>query len=224
MIRKKNLKELSGAVGETYKNFEVEKCNDHVLRMSVNNGIYDWHCHHNSDELFIVLEGCLMIDTHNQTTYVLNPYDFLKIPKNIIHRTRSSRRTVNLTFERKDTETTFLPFDESKAGNNDNWKVQNLKCILQGTTWHRELPIASVNDHVLRSEPEPVGYSPHYHPDSEELLMGIDHEMIITSGKDTHSLLPEEILRIPNGVVHGISEGRQLSFTRSDSKTILKNG
>lgn len=104
-----NLKRLSDAVKERRKNFVVASVNDSVLRLAVNEeGIYDWHNHPNSDELFLVLEGELMVEFKGQPALTLRPGETLTVPAGMFHRTITRARTVNLCFELAKAETVFL--------------------------------------------------------------------------------------------------------------------
>lgn len=103
-----NLQELSQSVQEAYRNWMVGQVNESCLRLAVFTGEYPWHYHPLSDELFIVLEGELFIDFQDQETAILKPYDTLTIPAGVIHRTRSTQRTVNLCFEHTNADTTFI--------------------------------------------------------------------------------------------------------------------
>ena len=98
-----NLKSLSEGVQEKHKNFVVSQVNEDCLRLAVNDGgIYPWHSHPNSDELFIVLQGELTVDFQDCESIILKPHDTLLIPSKTIHRTRAKGRTVNLCFEHAD--------------------------------------------------------------------------------------------------------------------------
>ncbi|WP_127529558.1 cupin domain-containing protein [Paenibacillus kobensis] len=88
-----------------YSNFVVSEVNDHVLRAAVIDGEFHWHKHEECDELFLVLEGELIIDFEDRTE-VLQPGDVYTIPRNVMHRTRSNGRTVNLCFEKADNDIT----------------------------------------------------------------------------------------------------------------------
>ncbi|EJS03152.1 cupin domain-containing protein [Bacillus mycoides] len=100
-----NLLELTKDIQEQHKNFVVSNVNNHCLRIAVFTGEYDWHYHSNSDELFIVLEGELLIDFEDGETAVLKPNDSILIPACTIHRTRAFKRTVNLCFENIEADT-----------------------------------------------------------------------------------------------------------------------
>ncbi|MHC0038841.1 cupin domain-containing protein [Pseudoneobacillus sp. C159] len=90
-----------------YTNFVVSEVNDHVLRIAVIDGDYHWH-EHDTDELFMVLEGELFIDLENKKTISLLPGEIFTVPAFTQHRTRSKGRTVNLCFETKANDITGL--------------------------------------------------------------------------------------------------------------------
>jgi mannose-6-phosphate isomerase-like protein (cupin superfamily) len=103
-----NLDKLSNDIQETYKNFVINQVNNSCLRMAVFTGEYPWHFHASSDEMFMVLEGELIIDFKDRNTVNLRPHEIITIPAGVIHRTRSNLRTVNLCFELLDGDTTFV--------------------------------------------------------------------------------------------------------------------
>jgi mannose-6-phosphate isomerase-like protein (cupin superfamily) len=103
-----NLDKLKNEIQETYKNFVINKVNDSCLRMAVFTGEYPWHFHASSDEMFMVLEGELVIDFKDRKTVNLKPHEIITIPAGVIHRTRSNLRTVNLCFELLEEDTTFV--------------------------------------------------------------------------------------------------------------------
>jgi mannose-6-phosphate isomerase-like protein (cupin superfamily) len=97
-LEKLNLYDISNGISE-YKNWIVSEVNDHALRIAVINGEFHWHKHEDCDELFMVLEGELFIDLEDKTIS-LKPGEIFTIPRNVMHRTRSKERTVNLCFEK----------------------------------------------------------------------------------------------------------------------------
>ncbi|KEK22040.1 cupin domain-containing protein [Bacillus gaemokensis] len=107
-MKKINLLELTKDITEQHKNFVVSNVNNHGLRIAVFTGEYDWHFHSNSDELFIVLDGELLIDFQDRETAVLKPNDSILIPAGTIHRTRALKRTVNLCFEDLEADTVIV--------------------------------------------------------------------------------------------------------------------
>jgi mannose-6-phosphate isomerase-like protein (cupin superfamily) len=89
-----------------HHNFELSAINDHCLRIAVFEGEYRWHRHPDSDELFVVVEGCLEIDLDGGVV-VLGPGQAYRVPAGARHRTRARERTVNLCFERRKALTDF---------------------------------------------------------------------------------------------------------------------
>lgn len=90
-------------IREDWKNFELARVNDHVIRCSVLDRDFHWHRHQRSDEAFLVLEGTLAIDLEDRTLR-LRPGQLVTLPAGTRHRTRAEGRVVNLTFEHRDTK------------------------------------------------------------------------------------------------------------------------
>ncbi len=105
---KRSFTGISEEVKEPYRNFILDKINDHCLRMAVMQGEYRWHYHTHTDELFVVLEGELKIEIKDNDAVVLQPGEFITIPARTIHKTSARVRTVNLTFERNAEDTIFV--------------------------------------------------------------------------------------------------------------------
>ena len=97
--------QLAPADGVAYFNNVVTAVNDHVVRVSVMTQPYFWHCHPNSDETFLVVEGSIFIDLEEKTVELF-PGQLFTIPRKVKHRTRpNGARSVNLTVESADLET-----------------------------------------------------------------------------------------------------------------------
>lgn len=99
----------AAAVTERYRNMVIAGVNDSCLRLAVFDEAYHWHVHPTSDELFLVVEGCLAIDLADGRELLLKPWQCVTIPAGTFHRTRALGRTVNLCFERLAAETVFGP-------------------------------------------------------------------------------------------------------------------
>ncbi|OEK08500.1 cupin [Flavivirga aquatica] len=95
--------DLTKNITEKWKNFPISNINDHVVRLSVLEQDFHWHKHTKSDELFYVIEGELFVDFEDKTE-ILKEKQMIKVPKNVIHRTRSNVRTTILCFETKDND------------------------------------------------------------------------------------------------------------------------
>jgi mannose-6-phosphate isomerase-like protein (cupin superfamily) len=97
------------ATAESYNNHSIASVNDHEVRISVMTESYHWHCHPDSDESFLALEGGLFIDFDDQTVELL-PGHMITVKRGVRHRTRPvGNRSVNLTFERANAQTKALP-------------------------------------------------------------------------------------------------------------------
>jgi mannose-6-phosphate isomerase-like protein (cupin superfamily) len=96
------------AVTERYRNMVINRVNDSCLRLAVFDEAYRWHYHPTSDELFVVVSGCLAIDFEDNRELQLLPWQCVTIPAKTVHRTRALGRTVNLCFEKLGAETVFV--------------------------------------------------------------------------------------------------------------------
>jgi len=95
-------------VTEAYTNFVLDNVNNHCLRFAVmEERTFPWHSHPDSDELFIVLEGKLIIELRDEPSVTLGRGDFYKVKAGQIHRTIAIGRTVNLCLEATAAETIF---------------------------------------------------------------------------------------------------------------------
>lgn len=105
-----NLNKLSDAVTERHRNVLVSQVNDSSLRMAVNqDNTFPWHRHTNSDELFIVLSGELVVEFPDGPVVTLRSNDAFLVLSGQIHRTRAIGRTVNLCIEKTDADTVVMP-------------------------------------------------------------------------------------------------------------------
>jgi mannose-6-phosphate isomerase-like protein (cupin superfamily) len=103
-----NLFAEGAAVTERYRNMVINRVNDSCLRLAVFDETYRWHFHPTSDELFLVVDGCLAIELADGNELRLGPWQCVTIPAMTHHRTRAIGRTVNLCFEKLEAETVFV--------------------------------------------------------------------------------------------------------------------
>lgn len=94
-------------VHEPYRNEVLANVNNGCLRLAVFEGEYRWHCHPDSDELFLVAAGKLQIDLAGNRTVELGEWQCMVVPAGTIHRTRAIGRTVNVTVEKQHARTVF---------------------------------------------------------------------------------------------------------------------
>ena len=98
----------SRSINAPYHNSRVAAANDHEIRMSVMTSGFEWHSHPNSDEIFFVIDGELMIELEDRQVR-LREGDLFTVPKGVVHRTRpAGARSVNLTFERGEAGTVYV--------------------------------------------------------------------------------------------------------------------
>jgi len=98
----------SRSISAPYHNSRVAAANDHEIRMSVMTAGFEWHSHPNSDEIFFVIEGELLIELEEREVR-LGEGDLFTVPKGVVHRTRPvGARSVNLTFERGEAGTVYV--------------------------------------------------------------------------------------------------------------------
>ena len=105
----------SRSITQPYHNRRVAAVNDHEIRMSVMTSGFEWHSHPRSDEVFLVIEGELLIEIEDRQV-VLGEGDLFTVPRGIVHRTRPvGARSVNLTFERGDGGTVYVCRGEQRS-------------------------------------------------------------------------------------------------------------
>jgi mannose-6-phosphate isomerase-like protein (cupin superfamily) len=104
---------IESAAEQSYDNHSIAKVNDHEVRISTMTEAYHWHCHPDSDESFLALEGGLFIDFDDRTVELL-PGQMITVNRGVRHRTRPiGKRSVNLTFERADARSEALASPEA---------------------------------------------------------------------------------------------------------------
>ncbi len=89
------------AAHEPWFNQTLTTVNDSVVRLGIFHGEFHFHKHDAEDELFLVLEGTLLLDVEGQGTITLRPHQAYTVPRGVTHRTRSPERTVVLMIEAK---------------------------------------------------------------------------------------------------------------------------
>ena len=103
------------AAEQVYDNHPVAHVNDHVIRTATMTEPYHWHCHPDSDESFLALEGGLFIDLDHRSVE-LQPGSLFTVEKGTRHRTRPvGERSVNLTFEHVNAKSIPLPAPDNSA-------------------------------------------------------------------------------------------------------------
>ena len=104
------------AITDSYRNIVINRVNGSCLRLSVMREGYRWHYHPKSDELFLVVDGCLEIDLADGRILRLTAWQCATLPAGMVHRTRPvGGRSVNLCFEELAAETVFVDSAEAPS-------------------------------------------------------------------------------------------------------------
>jgi mannose-6-phosphate isomerase-like protein (cupin superfamily) len=103
-----DLAQEGASITDNYRNIVINQVNDSCLRLATFEESYLWHYHPTSDELFIVVTGCLAIDLEEAREILLRPWQCVTIPAGVRHRTRAIGRTTNLCFEKSGADTVFI--------------------------------------------------------------------------------------------------------------------
>lgn len=84
MIDKVNLAEKFDLFNECWTPKIVGSLNNSHVKLAKFKGKFVWHKHDNADELFLVINGRLLIKLRDRDIY-LNPGEFVIIPKGVEH-------------------------------------------------------------------------------------------------------------------------------------------
>lgn len=87
--------------------------NEDCLKLAVFEGEGGWHAHPATDELFLVLEGELVLDIHDGATVVIGPRQVATVPAGVIHRPRSSVKSTILCFKPRVSDTQYYEMQDA---------------------------------------------------------------------------------------------------------------
>ncbi len=97
----------------------VAEMNDYQFKVVKIQGDFIWHSHPETDEAFVVLDGCLRIDFVDG--YVsLNPGEMFVVPKGVEHKTSAEHEVSMMLIEPRGTFNTGQETNERTA-ENDKW-------------------------------------------------------------------------------------------------------
>ena len=85
MAAKVNLAEKLASFSDQWAPRIVARYNDNEVRLVKVEGEFLWHCHEDTDELFLVIEGVLDIELRDRTV-TLSPGELFVVPRGIEHR------------------------------------------------------------------------------------------------------------------------------------------
>jgi mannose-6-phosphate isomerase-like protein (cupin superfamily) len=88
------------AANAPWFNQTLTTVNDAVVRLGIFEGEFPWHKHTDQDEFFLVLEGEIFLDVEGSEPVHLRTHQGFTVPKGVIHRPRSPKRSTVLMVEK----------------------------------------------------------------------------------------------------------------------------
>lgn len=77
----------------------IASMNDYLVKLVRVEGEFVWHSHDDTDELFLVVEGEIVIDLDNSESVELGAGDLFVVPAGVPHRPRASAEAKVLLLE-----------------------------------------------------------------------------------------------------------------------------
>lgn len=105
MTKKINLAEKLSLFQEHWSPKIVADFNDCDVRVAKFKGPFLWHSHRDTDEMFLVVAGNLVLEFRDSVKH-LAPGEFIVIPKGVEHRTNSPEECQVMILAKKDTRNT----------------------------------------------------------------------------------------------------------------------
>ncbi|MBL7473279.1 cupin domain-containing protein [Robertkochia sediminum] len=81
----------------------AEVNNEYVKIAKIDGDKVPWHTHENEDELFLILEGFLVMEIEHQPTFTMQKGDLFVVPKGVNHKVSSKKECTILLIESKTT-------------------------------------------------------------------------------------------------------------------------
>jgi mannose-6-phosphate isomerase-like protein (cupin superfamily) len=104
-IEKVNLAEKFSLFQEPWSPRIIAEMNDSFVKLARLNGEFVWHRHEAEDELFLVIQGELVIQLRDRDLH-LSPGELVVIPKGVEHRPIANHEVQVLLLEPKSTRNT----------------------------------------------------------------------------------------------------------------------
>lgn len=98
MISKVNIKDKLSQFSDYWNPRIIGELNGQHVKLAKAKGGFIWHKHDNEGEMFYVLEGTLKIEFRDHTE-VLEPDEFIVIPKGVEHRPVADEEVSVMLFE-----------------------------------------------------------------------------------------------------------------------------
>ncbi len=91
-----NLEHKFSKFSEYWHPYIIGELNENYVKIAKVKGDLVWHKHDNEDELFVVLQGTLMMDFRDKETIATKPGEILIVPKGVEHRPWTNDEEVRL--------------------------------------------------------------------------------------------------------------------------------
>lgn len=101
----RNIGAALAAISEPYQPHRLVSINDYDLKVVKLEGEFVWHTHPDTDELFLVISGELIIQLRDRDV-ILGPNDVFVVPRGVEHCPRADSEVSALLFEPKGTVNT----------------------------------------------------------------------------------------------------------------------
>lgn len=116
-MEKVNIKEKLSLFGEHWSPKVVGELNGQHVKLAKLSGEFVWHHHDDEDELFLVIEGELRMEFRDEAAAVVEPGEFIVVPRGVEHRPVADDGEVHvMLFEPASTVNTGNVRDERTAG------------------------------------------------------------------------------------------------------------
>jgi mannose-6-phosphate isomerase-like protein (cupin superfamily) len=118
LIKKVNLSEKFALIDEYWSPRIAGELNDSYVKLAKLKGEFIWHHHENEDELFLVVQGELVIELRNQKAKLVEG-EFIIIPKGVEHRPVTADEVQVMLIELKSTINTGNVQNERTVKNDE---------------------------------------------------------------------------------------------------------
>lgn len=203
-IVKAELAQAARLLKEPFSILELVPLGDLSLRMVMCQGALAWHKHMDLDELFLVQEGELLLESEWGNN-LLGPGELAVIPKGVGHRPNSLRRSLVLQFERKymadrrNGERRIFAGPEGHAVVKVN--ILERACVLKEPFF--PCPVARVDDATV-SVATWKGVSSWVEASQEKVALLWEGEVLLETEADQVPLASKELVSIPPGLFYRI--------------------
>jgi len=98
-----DLKTKLASFNDTWHPRIIAEANGQLLKLARCEGALEWHSHEGEDEVFLCLEGQLVLELRDREV-VLEPGQLFVVPRGVEHRPRAEPRASVLLFEPSQTQ------------------------------------------------------------------------------------------------------------------------